>query len=91
MPNYEDPEYALNNLSIEFQTFSRKARNLALSNPKIMVKLKTNYQYLDTQVSQLSPTLSSPTRSFTHPATHSTTFPLKHSLTRSPLLYHADH
>ena len=34
MPNYEDPEYALNNLSIEFQTFSRKARNLALSNPK---------------------------------------------------------
>ena len=34
MPNYADPEYALNNLSIEFQTFSRKARNLALSNPK---------------------------------------------------------
>ena len=34
MPNYEDPEYALNNLSIVFQTFSRKARNLALSNPK---------------------------------------------------------
>ena len=34
MPDYSDENYALNNLSIEFQSFSRKARNLALSNPK---------------------------------------------------------
>ena len=32
--NYSSGDYALNNLNIEFDKFQRKARNLALSNPK---------------------------------------------------------